>query len=270
MKPFRLAVAALFSGVLAVAGAPTALGQASGAAAPGATESETEAWTILMRMAGYLSGLPRFSVNVLSDYDAVQASGDKVEFGERRQLVVERPNRLRVDTVRSDGKRTTGLFTGSEIVLIDQAKKVYASAAQPDGLDDSIRYFVGDLGMRLPLALLLTSNLQQQFGRRVRSIDYVEKTSLFGMPAHHLIARGDTVDFQVWVADGPQPLPLRVVLTYKKEPGQPQFRAQLTDWILDPALTEATFRPEIPAGAQKIPFVSQLATVRAAGQGGKQ
>ncbi|TFW27168.1 DUF2092 domain-containing protein [Massilia horti] len=223
-----------------------------------------------MRMAGYLSGLPRFSVNVVSDYDAVQASGDKIEFGERRELVVERPNRLRVDTVRSDGRRTTGLFTGSEIVLVDHAKKVYASAAQPDGLDDSLRFFVGEMGMRLPLALLLTSNLQQQFGHRVRSIDYVEKTSLFGVPAHHLIARGDTVDFQVWVRDGEQPLPLRVVLTYKKEPGQPQFRAQLVDWNLNPALTEATFRPEIPAGAQKIPFVSQLATVRAGGQGGKQ
>jgi Predicted periplasmic protein (DUF2092) len=42
------------------------------------------------------------------------------------------------------------------------------------------------------------------------------------------------VDFQLWIADGDQPLPLRAVLTYRREAGQPQFRAQFSDWNFEP------------------------------------
>jgi hypothetical protein len=274
-----LLAAALAAAVLAAAG-PAPAGQATGAATaqprqgppPAAvTESQKRAQAILQRMAEFLAAAPRFSVNVSSNYDVLQASGAKIEFGERRRLVVQRPDRLRVETERSDGVRTVAVFTGTETVLIDLSHKVYASTPQTGGLDEGIVHFVSDLGMRFPLAMLLVSRLPVEFERRVRSIDYVERTDLFGVPTHHLVARGDTVDFQVWVRDDDaQPLPLRVVLTYKDEPGQPEFRAQFADWNLAPVITAATFQPPIPAGAQKVQFEAQLAAARTAGQGRKQ
>jgi hypothetical protein len=156
-------------------------------------------------------------------------------------------------------------------VLVDAGQKVYASEAQPGDIDQGILHFVSDLGMRFPLALLLMRRLPLEFERRVRSIDYVERTDILGTPAHHLAARGDTVDFQVWVRDGPQPLPMRVVLTYREEPGQPEFRAQFSEWNLAPAINAASFQPQIPAGATKILFAAQLEALRPQGpQGGKR
>lgn len=241
------------------------------AAAGALTESQQRARDILMQMATFLSGAPRFSVDVSSNYDVLQASGQKIEFGERRRVLVSRPDRLRVDTERSNGTRTSALFTGAELVLVDAGQKLYASETQPGDIDQSILHFVSDLGMRFPLAALLMRRLPLEFERRVRSIDYVEHTEILGTPAHHLAARGDTVDFQVWVRDGPQPVPLRVVLTYREEPGQPEFRAQLSDWNLAPAITAASFQPQLPAGATKILFAAQLAALRAkVPQGGKR
>lgn len=249
--------------------APQGAQGAQGAAA--LTESQQRAREILMQMATFLGGAPRFSVDVASNYDVVQASGQKIEFGEKRSLLVSRPDRLRVETERSDGTRTSALFTGSELVLVDASHKVYASEAQPGDIDQSILHFVSDLGMRFPLAAMLMRRLPLEFERRVRSIDYVERTAIFGTAAHHLAARGDTVDFQVWVRDGPQPLPMRVVLTYREEPGQPEFRAQFSDWNLAPPVTAASFQPQIPAGATKILFAAQLAALRPQGpQGGKR
>lgn len=236
-----------------------------------ASASQQRAREILMRMATYLSQAPHFSVDVASNYDVLQASGQKIEFGERRSVLVDRPNRLRAETERSDGTRTVALFTGSELVLVDAGHKIYASDKQPGDLDQSILHFVSDLGMRFPLAVLLMSRLPSEFERRVRSIDYVEHTGILGTPSHHLAARGDTVDFQVWVRDGPEPLPVRVVITYKNEPGQPEFRAGFTNWNMEPVVTEASFRPQIPAGANKILFAAQLAALRPQGpQGGKR
>ncbi|AVA38172.1 hypothetical protein C3Z06_31755 (plasmid) [Cupriavidus metallidurans] len=211
-----------------------------------------------MRMADFLGNASAFGVNVRSGYDAVQASGQKIEFGELRKITVSRPDRMRVESELSNGARIQTVFTGKETTVIDFANNVYAQEPQSGNLDETIVHFVRDLHMRFPLAMLLVSRLPAELNERVRQVDYVEKTNIQGIPAHHLAARGDTVDFQVWVADGSQPYPVRVVLTYKREPGQPQFWAQFSDWSFTPSITPDTFVALPPAGAQKIAFAAEL------------
>ena len=230
-------------------------------AAAAVTESQAQASAILMRMAEFLGGTQRFSVSVRGGYDAVQKSGQKIEFNEMRKVTLSRPDRLRVEGERSDGAKKLTVFNGKEIVLIDATSNVYATAPQPGGLDDTIVYFVKDLGMRLPLAVLLVSQAAAELKDRVRSVDIVEKTNIYGSPSHHLAARTDQVDFQVWVADGDKPLPQRIVITYKKAKGEPQFRAQFSDWNLAPAIEDSTFLVTPPDGAQKVPFAAQLPRV---------
>ncbi len=225
------------------------------------SESQVQANTILMRMADFLSGAQAFSVSVQGGYDAIQSDGQKIEFGESRKVTLSRPDRLRMEGQRSDGAKTLTVFNGKEIVLIDETNNIYATAPQPGGLDDTIVHFVRDLGMRLPLAVLLVSQLPAELKDRVRSVDYVEKTTIYGAPSHHLAARTESVDFQVWVADGDKPLPQRVVITYKKAKGEPQFRAQFSDWNLAPAIADSTFQAQPPTGAQKVAFASQLPRV---------
>ncbi|HEX7635968.1 MAG TPA: DUF2092 domain-containing protein [Noviherbaspirillum sp.] len=237
-------------------------GEASVAAA--ATPSQVQAREILMRMARFLSTAPSFSVSLNTGYDAVQNSGQKIEFDERRKVIISRPDHLHAEAERSDGSKVSVVFTGKEIVLVDPTNNVYATAPQQGGLDESIVYFVSNLGMRLPLAVLLVSQAPAEFEDRVRTIDYVEKTNILGTPSHHLAGRTDTVDFQFWISDGEQPFPQRIVLTYRTEPGQPQFWAQFADWRLSPTISASTFSPQIPAGAQKIAFAAQLSTVSSA------
>jgi hypothetical protein len=237
---------------------PAAAAKPKAPAAAAVTESQKQAQAILTRMAEFLGGTQRFSVSVRAGYDAVQKSGQKIEFGENRKVTLARPDRLRVEGERSDGVKILTVFDGKEIMLIDSGSNVYATAPQPGGVDASIVHFVRDLGMRLPLAMLLVSQLPAELKERVQSVDYVEKTSIHGVPSHHLAGRTDAVDFQAWVADGDEPLLQRVVLTYKNAPGQPQFRAQFSDWNLAPAITDATFAAKAPDGAQKVAFAAQL------------
>ena len=225
-------------------------------AAP-AFESQVKARDILMRMADHLAGAQAYSVSLRSGYDAVQKSGQKIEFSETRKVTLSRPGKLRMEAERSDGAKRLTVFDGKEITLVDAASNAYATAPQPGNIDASVAHFVKDLGMRLPLSPLLLTRLPAEFKARVKSIDYVEKTNILGAPAHHLAARTNTVDFQVWVADGDKPVPLRVVITYRKAPGQPQFWAQFSDWNMAPALSETTFVAPIPPGARKVDFATQ-------------
>jgi hypothetical protein len=112
----------------------------------------------------------------------------------------------------------------------------------------------------------------QEMEKLLTAISYVEEDALFDVPTDHLAVRSAEVDMQVWIAQGEQPLPRRVILTYKNAPGQPQFRADLSDWDLSPKVAADSFTFTPPAGAEQIPF---LAPVRQKGslpmqKGGEQ
>ena len=227
----------------------------------GAKEPAPDAKAILMRMADFLSKSPRMSVTVHSSYDALQAEGDKVEWNDVREVTLSRPDRLRINTQRSDGARSLLVFDGKEITTFDESSKAYAQASHPGSVDDAVVYFVRDLGMRLPFAVLLLSRLPAELEQRVQSVEYVEKTATLSAPAHHIAGRTATVDFQLWIADGDRPAPLRAVLTYKEAPGQPQFRAQFSDWNFDSRPPDSAFTFTPPEGAKKIPFAAALPRV---------
>ena len=227
------------------------------------TESQKLAGELLAGMAKYLAGLPGFEVELVGSYDAVQASGQKIEFSEVRAVAVARPDRLRVEQLRSDGAEDLIVFDGKTMHVFDGENGVFAQAPQPGSLDDAVVYFVRELGMRLPLAALLSTRFPAELDRRVRTVDYVEYTEILPVPSHHIAGRTGTVDFQVWIADGNQPLPLRIVITYVNEPGQPQFRAQFLDWKAAPPADASLFSFTPPEGALHIAFAVQVPEITA-------
>ena len=229
---------------------------------PTASPAEPEAMPILKKMSEYLAQAGRFSVNVRNGYDVVQESGQKIEFGEVRKVTVSRPDHLRIETERSDGEKGLVIFDGKQITIYLQNENVYASASKPGTIDEAIQYAVRDLKIRVPLAMMLLSTLPSEIDSRVVSADYVEKTTIMDVPCDHLAVRtGQGVDFQVWVAQGEQPLPRRIVITYISETGQPQFWADLSDWNLAPEISDALFAFTPPNGADRIQFLAEVRNV---------
>lgn len=215
---------------------------------------EEKAIAVLKRMATVLSQAQRFSVTIEGGFDAVQDSGQKIEFGETRQVVLRRPDHFRIDATTRDGAKSTVLFDGKDLTVFHVQENVYATAAKPGSADEAMAYFVQDLGLRLPLAELLNSHLDKALLENVRVANYVEPSSIAGVPCDHLALRGEEADLQVWVAQGQQPLPRRLVITYKHADGRPQFWAQLSDWNLSPEVPDSLFVFTPPKGAAKIAF----------------
>jgi hypothetical protein len=108
------------------------------------------------------------------------------------------------------------------------------------------------------MARMFHTGFPQEMEKLLTSSSYVEEDALFDVPTDHLAARSAEVDLQVWVAQGEQPLPRRVILTYKNAPGQPQFRADFTEWNLSPKVAADSFTFTPPAGAEQIPFLAPV------------
>jgi len=251
-----LRLAAVVTAALVVS--PVTSAHAAASAKDPAAVSPQETKAILMRMADFLAKAKSFSVVLRNSYDVYEDTGQKIEFNQERKITMVRPNHLRVEVEDSSGDKSLVIYDGKEISVSSPAKNVYAQTSKPGTVDDAVVYFVRDLGMRLPLAALLLTTAPGEMERRTQKLDYVEKTSIFVTPAHHLAGRTDTVDYQIWIADGDRPLPLRVVLTYREEKGQPQFRAQFSDWNLAPQAPASMFEFTPPKGANRISFLAQL------------
>lgn len=213
---------------------------------------------ILNRMADTLAQAKGFTVTIRSNYDAVQDDGQKIEFGERRTVTLSRPDALKVESEDSAGKKTIVTYDGKAITVYTPADNVYGQVEKAGSVDDAVHYLVQDLQIRLPLALLLVTTLPDELDDRLVALEYVERDVLTPVPTDHLAAQTEDVDFQVWIpVEGPA-LPQRITITYKNDDGEPQFRADLTDWALNPDVPAArlAFRP--PDGAERIPFLARV------------
>jgi hypothetical protein len=99
---------------------------------PGSTQSASEqsALAILKNMSEFLAKAERFSLSIRDGYDAVQQSGQKVEFGEVRKVTVSRPDRLRIEVERSDGEKGLVVFNGKDLTVYTADKNVYATVSR--------------------------------------------------------------------------------------------------------------------------------------------
>lgn len=210
-----------------------------------------EAGTRLIDMATKLAETKQFSVNVHMTYDVVQDSGQIIEFGELRTVQISRPEYLRVDAQQSDGDTGGLIFDGTTLTQFNQTQNVYSQIEKPGTVDNAVRYAVAELRVRLPLARMLVTSFPQEMSRLTTDVNFVERNTLGPEPTDHIAGNTADLDYQVWIRD--DNFPSRIVLTYRNSPGQPQFRADFSDWNTTPALRRDSFKYKPPADAEKIP-----------------
>jgi hypothetical protein len=229
---------------------------AAGIRPPVAGGEEKTAAARIEAMANFLAKAQRLGVTVNCTYDVVQDSGQKIEFGERRELTLRRPDRARVEVTRRDGSRRGLLFDGTQLTAFDLDEKVYATVQKPGTLDAALAYYTQDLKMRLPLRDLFAADVPQKLKDVLGSARLVGNETLAGVATDHVAFRGDTADVQLWIARDGDPLPQRIVITYRLAEGQPQFEADFHGWTFTPDVPDSAFTFVPAAGAEKIPILT--------------
>jgi hypothetical protein len=219
-----------------------------------ASSADDQAAQRIAAMAKRLAGARQLRVVIDCTYDVVQDSGQKVEFGERRELTLRRPDRARYEVTRRDGARRGLVFDGKQLTAFDLDQNVYASVERPGGVDAALRYFAEDLKMRTPLRELFADDLPQRLKELAADPRVVGSEAIGGILTEHIAFRGDSADVQLWIPRDGDPLPQRIVITYRRAEGQPQFAADFSQWKFDPDVSETRFTFVPPTGSEKIQF----------------
>jgi hypothetical protein len=210
----------------------------------------------LEAMARFLASAKSLAVTADCSYDVVQDSGQKIEFGERRDLTLRRPDRARIDVTRRDGARRGLLFDGTQLTAFDIDERVYATVPKPGTTDAAFAYFTEQLNMRVPLRELFASDLPGELKDVLPTARLVAVETLDGVPTDHIAFRGDTADVQLWIPRQGDPLPRRIVITYRLAEGQPQFEADFSSWNLKPETPDSLFTFTPAPSAERIPILT--------------
>ena len=61
--------------------------------------------------------------------------------------------------------------------------------------------------------------------------------------------------FQIWLDRSAKPLPRKIVINYRTEPGSPEYIAILSKWKFPKQIPHSRFRSEVPGDAKRIEFL---------------
>lgn len=272
----RKAVAAwvllLGTALASPAGAQTSKAPATGGA-PGTTPSARpvvapEAERILRNMGAYLKEAKQLGFRAAITHDDLLPTGQKIQLGADYEAVVRRPDRVYTD-YRGDGGGRRFWYDGKTITLYDPSVNVYGTEPAKATIDATLAHLIAALGFTPPLSDLMTSDPSATLLEHVLYGFYVGATHVDGTRAHHLAFVERDIDWQIWVEDGTQWVPRKLVITYKSIPGAPQFTAVFSDWDLATRPPDALFTPQVPADADRISFLSTAGKARSTSGGAK-
>ena len=244
----RSTVAAALLAALGVGAAVAAEGGA-GDQAPAVEPAAVKA---LEAMSAYLRTLNTFSIKAETSADAVLDDGQKVQFDRDVTVDYAKGNGLKVNAV-SPLRHLTYFYDYKHLTLFSPDLGYYASTeAQPtmaQMLDEvSARY-----GIEMPLADMFYWGTERLPVDAITSAETIGPGLVHGDKCEHYAYRQADVDFQLCIAEGEHPLPLKLVITTTDQPEQPQYEARMT-WDLKPRLTAGAFTFTPPENALPITF----------------
>jgi hypothetical protein len=218
----------------------------------------------LKAMGGFIGAASAFSFHADVTFDHVLPSGQKLQFSAQQEVVAERSGRLRVDWNGDLGARRFW-YDGKSITLYDPAQPFYASAAAPGQLDAMLDLLIRKYGFSPPLVDFLYRDPYKALRQNVQYAFDLGESEVDGMNCRSFAFVEKTIDWQIWIQDGPQPVPCKVVITYKTQRAQPQFAAVFSDWQFTPRIADNTFSPDVPTGVEKVSFADVSNTKLALG-----
>jgi hypothetical protein len=252
-----------------IAGVPPMTGAVRAANPPKPAISE-DAAAALGQMGQALQA-KQFSFQVRTLRVYAGDDGRFLHIGHSFKILVRRPDRLRVDIDGDDGVKQL-FYDGKTFTVYVPDKNAYVSFPVPDTLDGMFAEARKRIGLDFPLVDLLEKSPHESLLKGVTEAKVVNDVTIGGVPSRHLtLFQPPGMEQEFWLAKTAQSLPERLFITFRSQPGQPNFIATFSDWNLSATPTDADFVFQAPAGAAQVDLksVSPAAAGRLPAKGNK-
>lgn len=216
-----------------------------------ASEIDPVADRIFRDSCRYLAQAKAFSAKVEVWKDLELPNGQMIQITQNIELQQRRPNLLHVE-VRSPRRQMGFWCADKKVTMLDRAANLYGVMEAPEEIDKAIDALEERFGVEIPLGDLLVADPYRNLMDNMQTAADLGRVTLLGSDCRHLAFTGERADCQIWLAEGPQPLPRKIVITFKDGGGLRQITQIYHQWDLVSPIADSMFVFTAPEGASMI------------------
>jgi hypothetical protein len=235
--------------------------------APESRLVDARADELVRQMSDRLARATAFTLEAEEVYDEVPEQSPRRQLTATRRAVVRRPDHFAGD-VAGDALNRSFWFDGKTLSALDKEQNVWTSGTVPPTIDEALDWAFDKTGTVVPLADFVYADPYSRLMGSVQRGVYLGIHEAGGVPCYHLAFEQATIDWQLWIDAGKDPLPRKLVIAYKTEDEVPQYTVTIRRWDFEAKAPDELFRFAPPPGASRVEipaFVEAGAEDEAAG-----
>ena len=209
---------------------------------------------LLTQFCEALGSAHAFSFHAEVMFEEVLPANVKVQFAGAMDFAVQRPDKVVVD-YHSDLGAKQFWYNGDTVTILDPLNLVYASETVPPSIDAMLDRAEQKHNLTFPLADLAASDPCEPFHKLISYGGFVGINDVNGIETNHIAFSSPKTDIQLWLSRSGKPVPLKVLIDYRSEPGSPEYIAFLSNWKFPQEIPASRFSAVLPKDAKRIEFL---------------
>jgi hypothetical protein len=209
---------------------------------------------LLSKTCAALGGADAFSFHAEVLFDKVLPHAVKVQYAAELNFALQRPDELVVD-YHSDLGGKQLWYQADTLTIFDEPHEMYASMKVPPSIDTMLDQVERTEHLTLPLSNLAYSDPCMRIRKQIIFGSYIGVNDVNGVDCDHLAFSSSNIDLQLWLDRSGKPVPRKIVINYRAEPGSPEYIAVLSDWKFPKQISDSHFAPQLPKDAKRIEFL---------------
>lgn len=209
-------------------------------AASSAQATDAEARALLKAMSDYIGGLGSLETSVDTSVEIITPSLEKIAFASTSSMKMVRPDRMRVERSGGFGDMTL-VFDGRTLTMRSGALGAYAQVPLKATTNELVSAVESQFGLGVPGADLLLQNSYELLIADVLEAKIVGEGVIEGQRCDHLAFRNFDTDWQLWIRQGAEKIPCKMIITSKTVGMAPQYTVDVRSWKGNPRFPAGTF-----------------------------
>ena len=193
----------------------------------------------LQKMSDYVSKLDSFQLDSTYSFDLVAGNGQTVTIDGTGKYLAKRPDKLNVK-IENDLFARDYIYDGKTLTVVAPEEKYFAGHPAKPTIQEMLDNASSELGIEIPLTDLFDLGTDKSAIKSITSAFHVGTGIVDGAEADHYALQGADRNWEIWIAKGDKPLPVKVAIVDPTEDTQPRY-VSTVKWTVPATIDDAAF-----------------------------
>ena len=214
---------------------------------------EPKAVDILKEACSRLAAARSMSFTAVVTYESPSRLGTPLAYTTKSEVTLKRPDKLLVITL-GDGPASEFYYDGKAMVAFAPAENLIAVAEAPPTIDAALKAAYDSAAIYFPFTDVIVADPYKDFADGMILAFYIGQSKVVGGTTTDMVAYANNDVFvQIWIG-AEDKLPRMVRAVYRTDAAHLRHQLELSNWQLEPGVTDDAFAPKNAGSAKHIAF----------------